>query len=89
MYFVILGYMIFGLKKSSRFDENGWRWLRQFVEQLRIPMLVDKDRIKTEALKINWKNQKEMSETINAMISNIYNFTQEEEKYINQKLSKY
>lgn len=27
---------------TSRFDENGWRWLRQFVEQLRVPMLVDK-----------------------------------------------
>ena len=30
---------------TSRFDENGWRWLHQFVEQLYVPMFVDKNKI--------------------------------------------
>ena len=74
---------------SSRFDENGWRWLRQFVEQLRVPMFVNKNDIIAEIRKTNKENQQEESEIINAIIASIYHLTQEEEAYINEQLAKY
>lgn len=74
---------------TSRFDENGWRWLRQFVEQLRVPMLVEKERIVETVAKADRKNQHEASEAINAMVANIYHFTKEEEAYINAQLGIY
>ena len=39
-------FMLYSLNQiTTRFDENGWRWLRQFVEQLRVPPLIDKNEI--------------------------------------------
>lgn len=74
---------------TSRFDENGWRWLHQFVEQLYVPMFVDKNKIVIEINKIGQKSQEKVSEAINTIVASIYHFTKEEEVYINQTLSKY
>ena len=74
---------------TSRFDENGWRWQRQFVEQLRIPMLADINRITAEVVKVNRKNQAKLSEAINAIVTDIYNLTKEEVDFINKRLLKY
>ena len=74
---------------TSRFDENGWRWLRQYVERLCIPMLIDKKRIITIVKNTSRENQKDMGEKINTIVANIYNLTKEEETYINKQLSKY
>lgn len=74
---------------TSRFDENGWRWLRQYVERLCIPMLIDKKRIVTIARNTSRENQKDMGEKINTIVANIYNLTKEEETYINKQLSNY
>lgn len=74
---------------TSRFDENGWRWLRQFVEQLHVPMLVDKDRIIAEARKANRKNQQEISENINSIVASVFQFNDNEITYINNQLSRY
>ena len=74
---------------TSRFDENGWRWLRQYVERLCIPMLIDKKRIVTIVRNTSRENQKDMGEKINTIVANIYNLTKEEEIYINKQLSKY
>lgn len=74
---------------TSRFDENGWRWLRQYVERLCVPVLIDKKRIITIVKKTSRENQKDMGEKINTIVANIYNLTKEEETYINKQLSKY
>lgn len=74
---------------TSRFDENGWRWLHQFVEQLRVPKLVSMDVVIAEAIKCNRENQQKNSEVLNKIIANIYKLSREEEDYINQQLSDY
>lgn len=74
---------------STRFDDNGWRWLRQFVEQLRIPFLTGKDVILPLVKSINTENEQEVSKKLNDIVAQIYGFSGEEIDYINTKFSKY
>jgi hypothetical protein len=74
---------------TSRFDENGWRWLRQFVEQLRVPNIPNKSLIASLARNANRKNQNVMSEHINAEVAHIYGLDENEREYIDNKLLGY
>ena len=82
--------MLYSLNQiTTRFDENGWRWLRQFVEQLRVPPLIDKNKILSIVATVTKDNKQEVSEILNNVIADIYNFTDEEKAYINQDFSNY
>lgn len=82
--------MLYSLNQiTTRFDENGWRWLRQFVEQLRVPLLINKDEILSIVATIAKDNKQEICEILNNIIADIYGFTDEEKAYINQTLSNY
>ena len=74
---------------TSRFDENGWRWLRQFVEQLKVPTNTDIQKVSELAKTTNRNNQLVNSEKINRIVAEIYGLNDEEQKYINDKLSGY
>ena len=81
--------MLYSLNQiTTRFDENGWRWLRQFVEQLRVPPLINKNEILSIVATVTKDNKQEVSEILNNVIADIYNFTDEEKAYINQTLSR-
>ena len=83
-------YMLYSLNQiSTRLDDTGWRWLRQFVELLRIPPLVDKTRILDAFDSLTTENTTEAREKINSLVCEIYNFTKEEEDYINKGLLSY
>ena len=82
--------MLYSLNQiTTRFDENGWRWLRQFVEQLRVPPLTNKNEILSIVSTVKKDNKQEVCEILNNVIANIYNFTDEEKAYIYQTLSNY
>ena len=74
---------------TSRFDENGWRWLRQFVEQLRLPINMDIKKVSQLVMSTNRVNQATNSELINNVIAEIYNLDEIERNYINNKLIGY
>ena len=74
---------------TSRFDENGWRWLRQFVEQLRIPQCVNFDAIVSIVKSTNKDNQKENSEKLNSRVSESYGLSEMEKRYIDNLLNGY
>lgn len=83
-------FMLYSLNQiTTRFDENGWRWLRQFVEQLRVPPLINKNEILSIVATITKDNKQEVCEILNNVIADIYDFTDEEKAYINQTLSNY
>ena len=82
--------MLYSLNQiTTRFDENGWRWLRQFVEQLRVPPLINKNEILSIVATITIDNKQKISEILNNVIADIYGFTDEEKAHINQTLSNY
>jgi len=74
---------------TSRFDDNGWRWLRQFVEQLRVPANANMMRISELARISNRDNQFVNSEQINKMVAELYGIDENELQYINDKLFGY
>ena len=74
---------------TTRFDDNGWRWLRQFVELLRVPPFLDFERITSTVVTTNSSNQKEKSELLNSIIYEIYKFSPSEIEYINNSLATY
>lgn len=74
---------------TTRFDDNGWRWLRQFVELLRVPPFLDFERITSIIATTNSSNQKEKSELLNCIIYEIYNLSPSEIEYINNSLAPY
>ena len=74
---------------TSRFDENGWRWLRQFVEKLRVPHYKDMEEISELVKDTNRNNQVSNSEQINSIVAQIFNIDENELKYINDKLAGY
>ena len=83
-------FMLYSLNQiTTRFDENGWRWLRQFVEQLRVPPLINKNEILSIVATITKDNKQEVCEILNNVSADIYDFTDEEKAYINQTLSNY
>ena len=74
---------------TSRFDENGWRWLRQFVEQLRIPYSSERKVIANLSRNTNRQNQRANSEQINEEVAKIFGLSKEEREYIDEKLIGY
>lgn len=75
---------------STRLDETGWRWLRQYVEILPIPKLSD-DQLQSISSEI----QSQLSEVtscgqikINDFVNNIYGFDKEEVMFLNKLLPK-
>lgn len=77
---------------TTRFDDNGWRWLRQFVEQLRIP------KMKTTSLaseiielvkKTDGTNQNLTKAKINRLVASAYGFDSSEIEYIENQLVGY
>ena len=74
---------------TSRFDENGWRWLRQFVEQLRIPQCVNFDAVVSIVKSTNRDNQKENSEKLNVCVAESYGLTEMEYLYTDNLLYGY
>ena len=75
----------------TRFDDNGWRWLRQFTEVIPIPLITtEKSKNLSNIVKsVNKQNQKTISEKINDVVATIYKLSKEEVKYINSLLCKY
>lgn len=69
---------------STRLDETGWRWLRQYVEQLPIPIVsVEKqDNIRSIVTNELKKKTKAGQDTIDAFVNNIYNLTNEEINFL-------
>ena len=77
---------------STRFDDNGWRWLRQFVEMLLIPPFNDSElynQLIEIAHEANSANQNIASESINGIVYEILGFSEEEKKYIDNDLNGY
>lgn len=71
---------------STRFDDNGWRWLRQFVERLYIPRMIDSKYI------LSLQQEEETSATrekLNQAIAEVYQLDQSEIDYINRSLKGY
>ena len=75
----------------TRFDDNGWRWLRQFVENIPIPKMNNDNSLKLLKIveNINKQNQKELSNKINELVAEIYGLAEKELDYINNYLYKY
>ena len=73
----------------TRFDNNGWRWLRQFVEQLRVPPYTGSNELISTIETTNKRNQYINSEVINKFIYDKFNFSKEEQNYINDALKGY
>lgn len=74
---------------TTRFDDNGWRWLRQFVEEIKIPKFSDNPQISGIALEASKSNQEDISEQLNNIISSILGFNEQELSYINDSLKGY
>ncbi len=72
-------------KETTRFDNNGWRWLRQFIELLRVPMFSRKE----DVLRVIKTSKFENVEEINAVVSDVYGLSQEERTYINNLFKSY
>ena len=72
-------------KISSRLDETGWRWLRQYVENLPIPLLkIEKQSIFDSLVKREFQNKtREGQVEINSLVNEIFDFTKEEIKFLN------
>ena len=71
---------------STRFDDNGWRWLRQFVEKLCIPRMLNSQYI------LSLQQEEETVETrerINQAVAEVYQLNQSEIDYINRSLKGY
>ena len=71
---------------STRLDETGWRWLRQYVELLPIPKL---SQAKMECVSSEIQNQ--LTEKaflgqmkINEFVNNVYDFSKEEIIFLNK-----
>ena len=75
----------------TRFDDNGWRWLRQFVENIPVPKMNNDNSLEllTIVENINKQNQKELSNKINEIVAEIYGLAEKELDYINNYLYKY
>lgn len=70
---------------STRLDETGWRWLRQYVELLPIPKL---SQTQLEDITSEIQNQLKEKEVfgqkkINEFVNNIYGFNKDEIMYLN------
>ena len=68
----------------NRLDETGWRWLRQHVELLPIPLLSsDKQQMFIEAVRQELgKITKKGKDAIECLITETFDFTREEEAFL-------
>ena len=75
----------------TRFDDNGWRWLRQFVENIPIPeqSLSNSSKLIEIVENVDEYNQKNSSNKINEIVAEVFKLTDAEISYINKNLSKY
>lgn len=75
---------------STRLDETGWRWLRQYVELLPIPELSE-----VQLQSISSEIQSQLIEVasfgqikINDFVNTLYDFTKEEVMFLNESFQK-
>ena len=75
----------------TRLDDNGWRWLRQFVENIPIPeqSLNNSSKLIKTVGNIDEYNQQDFSNKINEIVAEIFRLTDAEISYIDKNLSKY
>ena len=75
----------------TRFDDNGWRWLRQFTEVIPIPLMTSEHtkELSNIVKSVDKQNQKSISENINDVVAKIYDLDKDELDYINSLLGKY
>lgn len=76
-------------RMTTRFDDNGWRWLRQFVEHLYIPKYNGNHEFVKLVKSTNSSNQTIQSEQINEMVAQFYGLNEEELCYINRQMKGY
>ena len=71
-------------KISSRLDQTGWRWLRQYVENLPIPLLTleKQNKISPVVEKELATKTRPGQEEIDSFVYEIYGFTTEEIKFL-------
>jgi hypothetical protein len=74
---------------STRLDNNGWRWLRQFVECLRIPKYLNDTQLCNIVPSCNRKTQSHYCDAINDMVYQLYGLTKEEQEFIETAFNKY
>jgi type II restriction/modification system DNA methylase subunit YeeA len=74
---------------STRFDSNGWRWLRQFVEELKIAKYSDIEEFNNIVSACDRSNQIHYSDIINEKVYELYGLTHEEKEFINSLLTGY
>ena len=72
----------------SKFDENGWRWLRQFVENIPIPQLTD-SHLYSEVTKAIKQCNSDSLHRINIVVYEILGLTTEEVAYLEKKYANY
>ncbi len=76
-------------KLCTRFDDNGWRWLRQFVEQLCIPPFTRMEEIVPLLRPCLTGGKPADLEEVNRAVAVVYGLTEEETAYIDSLLGKY
>ena len=72
----------------SKFDENGWRWLRQYVENIPIPQYTS-EILQKEVANLLIETTKEGLAHINTIVYDIFGLTQEEIDYLERRYANY
>ena len=83
-------YMLYSLNQiSTRLDETGWRWLRQFVEILRVPKTTRECELIRLTKSMLKQRVEKTQEQINVIIYDIFGFSEREREYIDAQLLRY
>lgn len=82
--------ILFYLDNScSKFDENGWRWLRQFVENIPIPQKTDHQLYSEVTKAIEEQCNNDCLQGINSIVYEILGLTLDEIAYLENKYANY
>ena len=82
--------ILFYLDNScSKFDENGWRWLRQFVENIPIPQKTDHQLYSEVTKAIEEQCNNDCLQRINSIVYEILGLTLDEIAYLENKYANY
>lgn len=82
--------ILFYLDNScSKFDENGWRWLRQFVENIPIPQKTDHQLYSEVTKAIEEQCNNDCLQRINSIVYEILGLTPDEIAYLENKYANY
>ena len=82
--------ILFYLDNScSKFDENGWRWLRQFVENIPIPQKTDHQLYSEVTKAIEEQCNNDCLQRINSIVYEILGLTLDEIAYLEKKYANY